>query len=225
MTTPADPAAPVAPAAAPTIPAAPAPLAPGAAPAPVLEPEDPAFMAARLARHTTSVLKDLGFASPEEARAAGEAARAAAQAKLTLEEKLANQQTALTQTSAQLATANAAIAQRATRELGALTADQQAAVIAAAGEDNAARLRVIDALKPTWVVAVPPAPAPVPGAPAPKPPVPAGGSSAPAPAAPAAPPAPSGDVNHVAVHAAISNPFVAAAYRVKHLAAFGDNDA
>ena len=76
-----------------------------------------------------------------------------------------------------------AIDERAAHELSTLTPDQQTAVRGVAGDDTAAQLRTIAALKPTWVAtapSAPPAPPPIPppagGPPAPPPPAPPGGS-------------------------------------------------
>jgi len=104
----------------------------------------------------------------------------------------------------------ATITARATREMGALTQAQQAAVTAIAGNDAAAQLRAIDALAPTWA-------APAPGQAPPAPPIPAPGQSAPVNPNPP-PPNPNPQPNVQATYADLQrrNPVQAANYLLMH---------
>lgn len=99
----------------------------------------------RIARAKESALRDAGFTSVEEARAAAEARQKVAQVDT------------LTRTNTEYL---ATIGGFATAQLSALTAEQQAAVKAIAGEDPALQLKTITALTPTWKLATPPGTAP-----------------------------------------------------------------
>lgn len=196
-------------------PVAPVP-APIAAPAvPVTPPADgavdPAWLKGRLdrerAKGANEALSAAGFATTDEAKAAGAAAKAAADANKTAEQR-ATEANALATTEKQRAdTALAAVKEHAARQIGALTAEQQAAVKAVAGDDSVMQLRTIDALRPTW---------PTPATPA------AGGETVVAPTTAPSGGAPNGSApapanartQYEALRA--SNPFEAAAFAQTH---------
>lgn len=201
-------AAPVAGNPAPANPPAPA-VAP---PAPAPEPADnnnPKWLSERLARHEQHILKELGFATKEEAAAAKKAADEIAQAKKTQEERLAEANTSLAAERARIAEYEKTITARAAREMSTLSAERQAAVKALAGDDAAKQLNVIDALSATWGVA-PVVPAPV------APPA----NTAPSAGGPPPPPA-NPQPNVLATYEALreSNPVKAASYYLQNQAA------
>lgn len=217
---PAPPPAPAVPAPAPVIAVAPPPPAP-APTADAADPGDgslPKWVAARLEQAKRSaaadVLRAIGAETPEAAADAVKRARAAADA-----EKTAAQQAAE-------ATARAATLQKerddlhttvgtvATAQLSTLTAEQRAAVTAIAGDNPAAQLRTLAALRPTWAVAAPPAPPP-PVAPA-APPAPPANTAPQAGAPPAG--APPAVTDHLAVLKGLesTNPIRAARYRTTY---------
>lgn len=148
----ATPAAGAAPAgAAPLIPAAPpaAPAAPAAPPA-----EDPNWLKPRLERERNAgikqVLKDAGFESIEDAKAAATAAKAAADANKTATQKATELASQLTSQTARADALSAIATEHAARMMVGLTAEQQAAVKSLAGDDPAKQLATIGALAPTW---------------------------------------------------------------------------
>ena len=135
---------------APVAPAAPAPGTPPA-PAPGTEPTvDPNWLKPRLERERKAALRAAGFESEADAKAAADAQRAAADAKKTAEQRA----TELTsQAASEKARADGLLAvatEHAARMMVGLTAEQQAAVKAIAGDDPAKQLSAIGALTPTW---------------------------------------------------------------------------
>lgn len=194
-------------------PASAAPVAAPPAPAPAPEPsgdQNPKWLAPRLEQHERSILKELGFASKDEAIAAKKAADELALSKKTQEERLKEATTALETTTARVTEYEQTIAARAAREMSTLSEERQKAVKALAGDNVAKQLSVIDALSPTWGVT----------APAPAAPVAAPANSAP----PAAgPPVPSANPqpNHLATYESLlqTNPVKAANYYLQNQAA------
>ena len=236
MTTEATPAAaaPVAaPAPLPVAPAAPppaiaAPAAPPPAPAPVADAADPGdgslpkWVAARLEQAKRSaaadVLRTIGAETPEAAADAVKRARAAAEAEKTAAQQAAEAQARAATLQKERDDLHTTVGTYATAQLSALTAEQRAAVTAIAGDNPAAQLRTIAALRPTWTMVAPPAPVAAPAAP-------------PAPVAPPAPPAntapqagapPAGAPPAVTDHLAVlkglesTNPIRAARYRTTY---------
>lgn len=222
----------VAPPAPPPPPVAPAPVAAPPAPPPVApapadaDPGDgslPKWVAARLEQAkrvaATEVLRSIGAETPEQAKAAVERAKAAADAEKSAADKAAE------------ATARAALLQKerddlhstvgvyAAAQLGALTAEQRAAVVALAGDNPAAQLRTLDALRPTWTAAPPAGNAPPVAAapPVAPPPLAAPANTAPPQGAPPAG-APPAQVDHLAVLKTLetTNPIRAARYRTTY---------
>lgn len=158
-----------------TVPAAPpapavAPAAPASAPS-----VEPAWLPERIAQAKRSAaaeaLAAAGFDSPEAAKAAALAAKTAAEANKTAEQRAIDlkveQETLKTKHDAQ----TAIVVEFAARQMMALTAEQQAAVKAIAGDDPGGQLKAITALQPTWgkpaPLAPPKAPDTAPGATAP----------------------------------------------------------
>ena len=232
---PAAPAATPAPAAQPPTPPAPAPLPSPAAAAPAapvvapltLEPPEgtePDWFKRRLEQHERSITKKLlgavGVEKLEDAKAAVVKARELEEAQKSEIEKANAKAAALAPKAARADALEAIVTERVTRELAALTPEQKQAVLTGAGEDPAAQLRLIDALKPTW--AAPPAPstpaapaasaAPAPAPPVAPPPLPPPATTAPPVPAPPANPGPTN--NHLATweHLKQANPMRAAAY-------------
>lgn len=152
----------VTPPATPATPAAGAPPAiltpPGAASptAPTVEPKvgDPDWLNGRIAKAKQSaesaLLKSLGVATADEAKAAIEAAKAKADAEKTAAERAAELKAKLDGESAKTAEQGKIIAEYAARQMVGLTAEQTAAVKAIAGDDPGKQLSTIAALQPTW---------------------------------------------------------------------------
>lgn len=215
---------PVAPA---SIVAAPAPVQPPPAPpGEAADPGDgslPKWVAARLEQAKRSaaadVLRTIGAETPEAAKAAVERAKAAADA----EKSAADRAAEATQRAATLQKErddlHSTVGVYAAAQLSALTAEQRAAVTALAGDNPAAQLRTIDALRPTWAVAPPPPPAVAapPAAPAPPAPLAAPANTAAPTNAPAASPPPAA-TDHLAVlkNLETTNPIRAARYRTTY---------
>lgn len=236
MTDVATPAPPIAAPANPPAPAAPAPIAapaaPPAAPAPpapdAADPGDgslPKWVAARLEQAKRSaaadVLRAIGAETPEAAADAVKRARAAADAEKTAAQQAAEAQQRAATLQKERDDLHTTVGTVATAQLSALTAEQRAAVTAIAGDNPAAQLRTIAALRPTWTVVAPPAAAPAPAAPAP----PAAPPPPPAPPANTAPQAgapPAGSPPAVTDHLAVlkglevTNPIRAARYRTTY---------
>jgi len=193
----------------------------GAPPATPSAPQvgDPDWLNGRIAQakknSEAETLKALGVTSIDEAKAAVATAKAAADAKKSVEEKNAELATQLAQQQETIAGYEATIKARATTELATLTEAQRAAVVALAGDDAAAQLVAVDTLRPTWAAA-PPAP----GAQQAKPPLPAPASTTGAPAAPPsnATPPPPVDVAAQYDELKAKNPMFASAFYEAHAA-------
>ncbi len=184
-------------------------------PAPAGDPENPPWLAARLERERRTHLAELGINDPAKAKALLEAATKAENDAKSVGEKLGT-------TTAELATAKAEAerlrvitAEFAGRQMIGLTAVQQAAVKAIAGDDAAAQLKAITALTPTWAATGQIAPVGAPAAPA-APTPPASGTAPP-------PTAPGGtsisQQSPQETHASLlkTNPFEAANYAIEHV--------
>lgn len=169
---------------------------------------EPAWLAPRLERERAKVLKDLGIDSPEEAKKAIEAARAAAEAQKSDAQKRGELESTLKSERAEKQAMAEALGAYAKSQMGALTEEQRNAVAALAGEDPAKQLKTIEALKPTWAGAAAPA------APAAALPV---KDTAPAPAAPKDG-APSAPPDAKAIHEELqkTNPVLAARYALSN---------
>jgi hypothetical protein len=188
----------------------PAPAPP--VPAPAAAPAQPATSAKldltseqlsdRLARATESaqrkILADLGVEDIGKAKAALDAAKASEEANKSAEQRALESANAAKSAQAEADRLRAIATEHAARMLGVLTAEQQSAVKAIAGDDPAAQLRAIGALGPTWAKQA--------SADAPPPPA----TTAPAPNAPA-PTTAGSPPDHRAVYATL-NPFERAAY-------------
>lgn len=159
-----------------------------------------------------AVLTELGVKDTAKAKADLVAAEKAREEAKSVADKLTDTASKLTKTESELEAERAINKEWATRMMLALTAEQQAAVKAIAGENHAKQLAAINALTPTWAAQTPAAPA----APA-KPATPAAGT-APPPNAPAS--TTISQPNHQEVHAGLlkTNPFAAASYALEHMA-------
>ena len=235
---PAAPAATPAPAAQPPAPPAPPPAPPPPPPAAAVPPAPldadpgdgslPKWVTARIEQAKRAgekaALSAIGVENADEAKAAVVKARELEEAQKSEIEKANAKAAALAPKAQRADVLEAIVAERVTRELSALTVEQKQAVLTGAGEDPAAQLRLIDALKPTWAAppapstpAAPPAassaPAPAPAAP---PPLPAPATTAPPAPAPPANPGPTN--NHLAEWERLKeeNPFRASAYYRNH---------
>lgn len=135
-------------------PAAPPPAPPAAPPA-VLQTQEPNWLPDRLARAADAQdkkrLQELGVASFDELGKLVKVAKDAAESTKSLTDKYADAAKTVTVQAQQLDEVNAVIKARAESEFASLTAEQQAAVTALAGDNHAARLKAITALSPTWV--------------------------------------------------------------------------
>lgn len=151
------------------------------------------------------ILKALGVEKIDDVKAVLESARKAEDAKKTEAEKLLSRIGELEPAAKKAAEYEAVIKERATVEMQALTDAQRTAVTAIGGDDPAAQLRAITALRPTWATSEPAKTDPKPA------------TTAPATAAPA--PAPTTQpTNHRAVYEQMkqTNPMQAAQYLMRH---------
>ncbi len=185
-----------------------------AQPAPTAPLEDPSWLKDRLERATAAaekaVLAKLGISDTEKAKAALEAAKIAEEANKSAEQKAAEYAAQLTSERARSEKLMAVATEHSARMMAGLSAEQQAAVRAIAGDDPATQLRTIGALTPTWAksaaevqAAVEAATPPATTAPPP---------NAPAPTSAGSPP------DHRAVYAQMksTNPFESAAYALSN---------
>jgi hypothetical protein len=181
------------------------------------DPDNPPWLKGRLEGAQKAALEGLGVTDPAKAKELLAAAAKAEEDAKTAAQKLGETSTALSSAKAELARQQAVTAEHAARMMIGLTAEQQAAVKAIAGEDAATQLRTITALTPTWAAAGTPAGGALPPAPPKAPATPPGGT-----APPAAPPPgdPSSPPDHAAIHAELlkTNPFAAAQYGLAHAA-------
>ncbi len=209
---------PVAPSAPATPPAAATPpQASPAAPVPQPTDENQPWFKERLARAEEQarekLLADLGVKDTSKAKAAIEAAKKAEEDAKSVTDKLTDTTSKLSRTETELEQERAINKEWATRQMMALTPEQQAAVKAIAGDNHAKQLQAITALAPTWATQTN---TPTATQPLGQPPTPASGTAPP-------PTAPPGTVvspaNHKEVHAALQkqNPFAAAEYAMAHL--------
>ena len=231
VATPAPPApvaAPPAPPPAAPIVAAPAPLAAPPPPPPAVDadPGDgslPKWVAARLEQAkrvaATEVLRSIGAETPEQAKLAVERAKAAADAEKSAADKAAEATARASALQKERDDLHSTVGVYAAAQLASLSSEQRAAVVALAGDNPAAQLRTLDALRPTWTAAtaLPPVSAAPPPAPPPAPPLAMPANTAPPQGAPPAstPPA---QVDHLAVLKTLetTNPIRAARYRTTH---------
>jgi hypothetical protein len=198
------------------------PGSPMAAPGEIVTPPatpdlNPAWLPERLSRAEeqarAKLLQDLGVTDPEKAKAAiALAAKAEEEAKSTGQKlgETAKERDALKTEAAHL---RAVTAEWAARQMLGLTAEQQGAVKAIAGDDAAAQLKAITALTPTWGK-----PAPLPGS-VPvvtAPPTPASGT-APPPTAPGSTTISQQSPREVYAALAKNNPFAAAEFAMANL--------
>jgi hypothetical protein len=192
------------------------PAAQATPPAAVPQPTDESqpWFKERLARAEEQarekLLADLGVKDTAKAKAAIDAAKKAEEDAKSVTDKLTEETSKRTRVETELEHERAINKEWATRQMMALTAEQQAAVKAIAGENHAKQLQAIGALAPTWATqtTAPTATKPLP--------TPASGTAPP-------PNAPAGTIvseaNPKEVHAALSkqNPFAAADYGLAHL--------
>lgn len=192
-------------------PAAPVPSpAPVAAPAaPVASNEEPHWLKPRLERAAEAerarILADLGVDDPKVAKAAIEAAKKAAEEQKTVAEKAAEAASLARSAQKEAERLRGIATEHAARMIAVLTAEQQAAVKALAGEDPAEQLKAIGVLGPTWAKEAAAARPPATTAPA---------ATAPAEGGTTSPP------DHKAIYTQLQsrNPFEAAAYGLEHIA-------
>lgn len=189
---------------APAAPAAAAPAAPAAPP----KPADPGWLNARLAEKEKAteakLLKELGVSDLSAAKTVLSEAAARAEAAKTAEQKQA--ELAAKVTAAERA--QSLLTEQAMRMLGVLSDKHQELVKSLAGEDPLSQLQMIQKLTDSGVLTFddePAAPAANPNGTAPPPTAPGGTS-------PAAPPSPRAEYER----AKQTNPFVAAAYGLRH---------
>jgi hypothetical protein len=203
-------------------PADPVSATPAASPAPAPATPDPRvpqpsdenqpWFQARLKEARARLLEDLGITDEAKAKAQLAAAQKAEDEKKSIADKLTETSSKLTTAAAETQRLLAITTEFAARQMVALTAEQQTAVKAIAGDDPAAQLKAITALQPTWAAQASAAPA------APAQPAPPASGTAPPPNAPASTQV--SQPNHREVHAALlkKNPFAAAEYAEAHLA-------
>ena len=147
-----------------------------------------------------AVLERLGVTDVEAASKAIAAANAAAEANKTAAEKAAELQQQLNASKTEAERLTATTREYAARMLGVLTAEQQAAVKAIAGEDAAKQLQAISALGPTWAKQEPAKPV----------------NTAPVGGPPSDPTSPPDHRSHYESLKSTGNPFERAAYGLAH---------
>ncbi len=200
-----------------------APIVPVAAPvaAPVAD-ENPPWLAPRLDQARRAALAELGITDPTKAKKLLEAAAKAEDDAKTTGEKLGATTAERDALKSEAERLRSVTAEWAGRQMMGLTAEQQAAVKAIAGDDAAAQLKTITALQPTWGK-----PAPLPGsAPiVPAPPAPPASGTAPAPNAPGGVTVSQQNPREVYASLQKTNPFAAAQYGLEHAReVFPDNN-
>lgn len=158
------PSAPVAPVIPVAHAAAPAVVAPAAIPAPVapavvmtdVEPEpgkEPGWLAKRLERERIATLRKLGVEGEDDAKKAIAEHKARAEADKSALQKALEQAARADGLEAKNKALLGTVSIMATAQLAALTPEQRAAVAALAGEDPAAQITAIEAMRPSWVAA------------------------------------------------------------------------
>lgn len=200
----------------PVVPVAPSVAAPTAAPAaapaaPAEDPNNPPWLAGRLEEARERTLRELGITDAKKAKEQLDAARKAEDDAKSIADKLSDAAKNLTKAQTEAERLREVTKEWASRQMLALTPEQQTAVKALAGEDPAQQLKAITALQPTWSAQTQAA-APA----APKPATPASGT---APAHTAPDGTQLSQTDHKAVHAALlkQNPFAAAQYALEHV--------
>jgi hypothetical protein len=171
MTTP-DGGTPPAPTAAPAI----VPPAAPAAPNTTAPETEPAWLAERLSRAETQLLKRLGVTNEGEIKAALEARRAAEESTKSIEQKRVEAESRAKKLEEAVAERDELVAKMATGRLASLTDAQRSAIEGVAGDDPILQLQLIESFAPTWAAATPASPATArpahTAAPAPPPPAP-----------------------------------------------------
>lgn len=118
---------------------------------------DPNWLKGRLEREATKAaakaLKDAGFDSVEAAKAASSALKARADADKSADTKAAELKLSLDAKTQEASRLTEMAARLALGAMSSLTPEQQAAVKAAAGDDAAKQLEMIEVFKPTWAKA------------------------------------------------------------------------
>lgn len=198
-------AAPVAPVVPPA--AAPTPAPPSA----VTDPADPTWLKPRLERERLAGLRAAGFASEAEAKAAGDALKAKADADKTADQRAREATEALAAEKARVASLSGTMTEYAARMMVGLTPEQTAAVQSIAGDDPQKQVAAITALAPTWAKAQSDAAAAAAAA-APPPAAPLPSTTAPAAGAPGGVVPPPSDVKGQYAQIRSSNPFAAASF-------------
>lgn len=124
------------------------------APAATAASEEPTWLAGRLERAKQAAMNDiarmLGVDNLDKAKAQLEAARKAEDERKTELQRLTDRTVALEAAAKRAEQLEGVLSQRADVELGTLTDAQRSAVLALSGEDKAAQLKAITALRPTW---------------------------------------------------------------------------
>jgi len=145
-------------------------------------------------------------------------ARAAAEAEKTAAQQAAEAQARAATFQKERDDLHSTVSVYATAQLSALTPEQRTAVTTLAGDNPAAQLRAIEALRATWAAPAPAAPAPVVAAPPPPPPAAPPANTAPPVGAPPAG-APPAVVDHIEVLKSLeaTNPVRAARYRTTYV--------
>ncbi len=167
---------------------------------------EPHWLPARLERERASMLKKLGFESVEDAQATSTELKAKREAEKTSAEKAADAVARAKKAESKEKALSEAVTSFATQQLTALTEEQKAAVMTAAGDDAALQLKMIAALAPTWAKATAPAKVEAPKAVDTAPPANAPSQTS------------TSDTNHKAQYESLkkTNPFAAAAYGLAH---------
>ncbi len=177
----------------------------------------PPWMARRLERERTNLLRDLGVEKTDDARAAIAAHRAKIEADKTELQRLTEERDRLLVSTSELATYRAAVAAQATSELATLTPERRAVVMQLAGENPAKQLEALTALRPTWITPPPVVAATTTAAAVVQPPpLPPPANTAPLAGSP--PPNPPPHTDHLSIFEALdkTNPFRAADYYEAH---------
>jgi len=187
---------------------------------------DPAWLNTRLERERSKerskLLKEIGAADTDSAKAAVTAAQTAADAKKSAEERALEAGNALAAERARLAEASALVSQQVTEQMSLLSAEQQAAIRAIAPDsDPIAQLKQLRVAAAFRAGAQPAAAATATAATAPATPAAAASAAIPATTAPApaAPPAAAGsppDYKAEYQRLKATNPVKAAAYMNEH---------
>ncbi len=191
------------------------PASPAAvSPAPAVDPNNPPWLPDRLERERRSALAELGITDPAKAKKLlADALKAEEDAKTT-GEKLGTATAERDALKAEAERLRVVTAEWAGRQMMGLTAEQQTAVKALAGDDPAQQLKAITALTPTWGKAQPlPGSAPI----APTAPVPPASGTAPPPTAPGGTSVSQLSPSETYASLSKTNPFAAAEYAMANV--------